>query len=120
MDDDGFCLTGQGGDTYRCSRLLLATGMIDLLPAIRDAVGPDYPLIFDSGVRSGTDVLRAIALGADFVMLGRAFHYGIGALGAAGAPQVAHILRAGMKADMGQMAITRPTQVRGRIVNRKG
>jgi tRNA-dihydrouridine synthase len=44
---------------------------IDLLPLIRNAVGPDYPLIFDSGVRSGEDVVKALALGADFVMVGR-------------------------------------------------
>jgi len=52
---------------------------IDLLPKIRAAVGQDYPLIFDSGVRSGEDVVKALTLGADFVMLGRPLLYALGA-----------------------------------------
>lgn len=54
------------------------------LPLIRAAVGPDFPLIFDSGVRSGEDVVKALALGADFVMLGRPVLYAIGADGERG------------------------------------
>ncbi|MGI9485512.1 MAG: alpha-hydroxy acid oxidase [Geminicoccaceae bacterium] len=52
---------------------------IDLLPRIRAAVGPDYPLILDSGVRSGEDVVKALTLGADFVMLGRPLLYALAA-----------------------------------------
>ena len=52
---------------------------IDLLPRVRSAVGPDYPLILDSGVRSGEDVVKALALGADFVMLGRPLLYALAA-----------------------------------------
>ena len=52
---------------------------IDLLPQIRAAVGPDYPLLFDSGIRSGEDVVKALALGADFVMIGRPFLYALAA-----------------------------------------
>lgn len=51
---------------------------------IRAAVGPDYPLFFDSGIRSGEDVLKAYALGADFVFLGRAMLYAMAAGGEAG------------------------------------
>ncbi|WP_102107567.1 alpha-hydroxy acid oxidase [Oceaniglobus roseus] len=75
----------------------------DVLPAIRDAVGPDYPLIADGAVRSGTDILRLLVRGADFVMLGRAPHWGLGAFGARGAAHVVHVLRAGLLADMGQL-----------------
>jgi len=60
------------------------------LPAIREAVGPGYPLLFDSGIRSGADVYKAIALGADAVMVGRLRVY---ALAVAGALGVAHVLR---------------------------
>ena len=57
---------------------------IEALPAIRAAVGPKYPLLFDSGLRSGEDVIRALAAGADFAMMGRPFLYSIGADGSRG------------------------------------
>ena len=57
---------------------------IDLLPRVRDALGTDIPLLFDSGVRNGEDVVKALALGADFVMLGRPILFALGAAGANG------------------------------------
>ena len=57
---------------------------IDLLPTIRDMVGVEFPIVFDSGIRGGEDVLKALALGADFVMLGRPVLYAIGADGKGG------------------------------------
>ena len=56
-----------------------------VLPDIRAAVGPDMPLIADGGIRSGLDIARLIACGADFVLLGRAFVYAVAAAGEAGA-----------------------------------
>lgn len=67
-----------------------APASLDALPAIRQAVGDGYPLLLDSGIRSGADVFKAIALGADAVMIGRLQVY---ALAAAGALGVAHLLR---------------------------
>ena len=52
---------------------------VSRLPLIREAVGNDYPLIFDSGIRNGESVVKALALGADFVMLGRPFLFASGA-----------------------------------------
>ena len=78
-----------------------AAATITVLPAVRAATR--LPIIFDSGIESGLDILRAIALGADFVMLGRTFHYGLGALGDAGAAHVIDILRQDMIANMGQL-----------------
>jgi L-lactate dehydrogenase (cytochrome) len=83
---------------------------IDLLPSIRAATR--LPLIFDSGIEGGLDVLRAIALGADFVMLGRAFHYGLAALGEAGAAHVLDILRQDMISNMGQIGARNLAEVR--------
>ncbi len=54
---------------------------IDLLPRVREALGTDMPLLFDSGVRNGEDVVKALALGADFVMLGRPVLFALGAGG---------------------------------------
>jgi isopentenyl diphosphate isomerase/L-lactate dehydrogenase-like FMN-dependent dehydrogenase len=69
-----------------------APAAIDVLPRIRRAVGEDYPLIFDSGVRSGEDVVKALAMGADFVMLGRPFMFALGAEGGCGVNSLIRIL----------------------------
>ena len=74
---------------------------IEALPAIRAAT--QLPIVFDSGVESGLDILRAIALGADFVMLGRAFHFALGALGAKGVDHLIDVLSKDMIANMGQL-----------------
>lgn len=63
------------------------------LPEIVQAVGSRTEVLFDGGVRSGQDVLRALALGARGVMIGRAYAYGLGALGEAGVTQALEILR---------------------------
>lgn len=75
---------------------------IDSLPAIVDRVGAQVPVIFDSGVRSGLDVARAIALGASFVFCGRAFMFGLGAVGEAGPGHAYEILREGLINTMAQ------------------
>ncbi|MDJ0826732.1 MAG: alpha-hydroxy acid oxidase [Rhodobacter sp.] len=95
-----------------------APAPIEVLPAIRAAVGPGYPLIFDSGVAGGLDILRALALGADFVMLGRAFHYGLAAFGARGAAHVVHILREDLKANLGQLGLGSFDGLADRLVHR--
>ena len=105
---DAVWVTNHSGRQFAAGRATL-----DFLPEVRAAT--TLPVIFDSGVRSGTDILRAIALGADFVMLGKAFHYGMAAFGAKGAAHVVHILREQMIADMGQMGISKPVQARDRL-----
>ena len=78
-----------------------APATIDALREIRAAT--DLPLIFDSGIEGGLDILRAYACGADFVMLGRAFHYALAALGAKGVDHLIDILTKDMQANMGQL-----------------
>jgi L-lactate dehydrogenase (cytochrome) len=63
------------------------------LPEIAQAVGGKTEVLFDGGVRSGQDVLRALALGARGVMIGRAYAYGLGAMGEAGVTQALEIIR---------------------------
>ena len=94
-----------------------APAALHCLPAIRAALGPDVPILFDSGIESGLDILRALALGADFVMLGRGWHYALGALGARGASHLLHILREDLIANMVQMGLARPDQARNCLID---
>ncbi|WP_120633552.1 alpha-hydroxy acid oxidase [Ruegeria sp. EL01] len=77
--------------------------VIDQLPGIREAVGTDMPLIYDSGIAWGLDIMRALAKGADFVMVGRAFQYAVAAFGARGVDHLVHILKADIEANMSQL-----------------
>ena len=76
---------------------------IDMLPPVRQAVGPDYPLLFDSGVRSGEDILKALALGANFVMLGRPILLALGADGRRGLASYLAYLAADFSSAMTQV-----------------
>lgn len=78
-----------------------APASIDALRMMRSET--DLPLIFDSGVEGGLDILRAFACGADFVMLGRAFHYALAALGPRGPAHLIEMLKKDLEANMGQM-----------------
>jgi L-lactate dehydrogenase (cytochrome) len=78
------------------------------LPRVAEAIGGKIPVLVDGGVRSGLDVVRMLALGADFVLLGRAWAY---ALAAAGEQGVAHVLKL-VEAEMRvAMALTGTTKV---------
>jgi L-lactate dehydrogenase (cytochrome) len=79
--------------------------VIEQLPKIRDAVGPEVPLIYDSGVAWGLDIMRALAKGADFVMVGRPFQYAVAAFGAKGIDHLVHILKADITANMSQLGV---------------
>ncbi|MFK7876501.1 MAG: alpha-hydroxy acid oxidase [Paracoccaceae bacterium] len=75
---------------------------IDMLAHIRAEVGPDYPLFFDSGIRSGEDVMRALQQGADFVFLGRILQFAIAARGEPGLHQLWDTLSDEMSIAMAQ------------------
>ena len=82
-----------------------APASIQALPEIVDAVGGTTTIILDSGVRTGLDIVRAIALGADFVLLGRAFLYGVAALGRRGADHVFRLLKEDATNNMTQLGV---------------
>ncbi|AUQ75465.1 alpha-hydroxy-acid oxidizing protein [Phaeobacter sp. LSS9] len=69
-----------------------ALSSIQMLPAIMDAVGDQIEVHLDSGIRSGQDVLKALALGAKGTMIGRAFVYGLGAMGQEGVTRALEVL----------------------------
>ncbi len=91
-----------------------APASIDVLPQIRAAT--DLPLILDSGIEGGLDILRALAKGADFVMLGRAWHYALGALGREGPAHLHAVLEKDMVANMAQIGAARLGEVPGRLI----
>jgi L-lactate dehydrogenase (cytochrome) len=76
---------------------------IDVLPAIAAETGSRATLIMDSGIRSGTDVIRAVALGAKTTFAGKAFLWGLGALGEAGPEHVINLLITEARAALGQI-----------------
>ena len=82
---DGIVVSNHGGRQVDGS-----VGALDALPAIADAVGDRTTILFDSGIRTGTDVVKALALGADAILLGRPFLYGLALAGQQG---VEHVLR---------------------------
>ncbi len=65
-----------------------AIGTLDALVGIREAVGPDPTVLLDSGIRSGADVFKALALGADAILLGRPYFYGLAVAGQRGVEEV--------------------------------
>jgi lactate 2-monooxygenase len=82
---DGLIVSNHGG-----RQVDGALGALDALSAVRAAVGPEFAVLFDSGIRTGADVFKALALGASSVCLGRPYVWGLGLDGQAG---VEHVLR---------------------------
>jgi isopentenyl diphosphate isomerase/L-lactate dehydrogenase-like FMN-dependent dehydrogenase len=81
---------------------------IDALPAISRAVGKSTTVMFDSGIRSGLDVVRAVALGAKAAFAGKAFLWALGALGNDGPGYLIELLIEEMRAVFGQIGARRP------------
>lgn len=79
---------------------------IDALPLVRRAVGAHYPLIFDSGLRDGEDIVKAFALGANFVMLGRPFLYAAGGAGHEGVARLIELLSEEIQVTLAQIGRT--------------
>lgn len=78
-----------------------APSSIEMLPQIADAVGADMEVMFDGGIRSGQDVMRALALGAQSCMIGRAYIHGLGAGGEAGVAKAIDIIANELNTTMG-------------------
>jgi len=97
---DGIGVSNHGGRQFDG-----APASIEVLPEIVKIVKGKTSIIFDSGVRTGLDILRALSMGADFVLLGRAFMYGVAALGEYGGDHVATILKDDLQNNMVQLGI---------------
>ena len=92
---------------------------IEALPLIRNIVGKEFPLIFDSGIRGGSDIVRALALGANFVMLGRPLMYGIGADGSRGLKKILNIIKEELGTTLGLVGLTDVNEISSEIIAEK-
>ncbi|MGN6557754.1 MAG: alpha-hydroxy-acid oxidizing protein [Solirubrobacterales bacterium] len=103
---DGIVVSNHGG-----RQVDGAVGSLDALPAIAEAVGGELAVLFDSGVRSGADVLKALALGADAVCLGRPYLWGLALDGQAGVEVVLKMVLAELDLTMALCGLTRVEEI---------
>src|SRR3954470_12972115 len=103
---DGVVVSNHGG--RNCDA---APSPIEVLPQIVKAVGDRTTVIFDSGIRRGTDVVKALALGAKMVLIGRSTLYGTAAAGEAGAKRALDIYRGEISRSMAQIACNKVSEI---------
>ncbi len=118
--DDAVRLKSAGVDAIQVSshgfrQLESATPPVIALSRIREAVGPDLPLYYDSGLRSGEDVLKAYATGADFTFLGRVLQFAIAAAGEEGLHRLWKVITDETSIAMAQTGITTLADARGAV-----
>jgi (S)-mandelate dehydrogenase len=112
---DGIVVSNHGG-----RQIEALPAPVDCLPAIVQAVGSRATVLLDSGIRSGTDVARALALGAAGAMAGKAFLWGLGALGADGPGHVIDLFIDELQSALGQIGAHSPAEARNVIIRHPG
>ena len=93
-----------------------APSAISALPKVVDAVGSQIEVMFDSGVRTGADIVRALALGARSCIVGRSYIYGLGAGGEAGVAQAIDILRKELDVTMALCGVKNVRDIDERVL----
>jgi L-lactate dehydrogenase (cytochrome) len=104
---DGVQLSNHGG-----RQLDRTVAPVDLIAPVREAVGPSFTVLVDSGVRHGADAAVALALGADAAVLGRAYLYGLMAGGEAGVDRVLDLLSGQFRSTMQFLGVTSVAELR--------
>jgi lactate 2-monooxygenase len=112
---DGVIVSNHGG-----RQVDGAIAALQALPTVRAAVGGEFPVLFDSGIRTGSDVFKALALGADAVCLGRPFVWGLALDGAAGVEHVLRCLLAELDLTLALSGYTSPAQLDASALTRSG
>jgi 4-hydroxymandelate oxidase len=110
---DGIIVSNHGGRSEASGRSTIAS-----LPEIVAAVQGRIPVLIDGGFRRGTDVFKALALGADAICIGRPYVWGLGAFGQAGVEQVLRILRAEFRRVMQEAGVTSVAEIDGSFIER--
>src|SRR3954468_21271002 len=111
---DGLIVSNHGG-----RQVDGAVAALDALPDVIAAVPDDYPVLFDSGIRSGADVVKALALGARAVLVGRPYIWGLGVAGEEGVRQVLRSLLAEVDLTMGLSGLTALAELDDEILRRR-
>jgi len=112
---DGLIVSNHGG-----RQIEALPAAIDALPAIARQVGKRATVMYDSGIRSGTDVVRALALGAAAAFAGKAFLWGLGALGDEGPSHVIDLLIEETQSALGQLGVHTPNEARSVVLRHNG
>jgi L-lactate dehydrogenase (cytochrome) len=112
MGADGIVVSNHGG-----RQLDGAISTISALPSISEAIAGRLTVMMDGGIRSGLDIVRSLALGADAVMIGRAWAYGLGARGQAGVTSVLDILADEMRVSMALMGCSKLSDLKGKAIS---
>ncbi|MBV9199710.1 MAG: alpha-hydroxy-acid oxidizing protein [Alphaproteobacteria bacterium] len=110
---DAVAISNHGG-----RQLDWAVAPLDLLPAVRRAVGERLTILVDGAMRRGTDVIKALALGADAVFVGRAVLYGVASAGQDGARRALDILRQELLRDLGLLGVPSVAELSPRLLVR--
>ena len=95
-----------------------AAATIDALPEIVEAVNGRIPVLIDSGFRRGTDVMKALAIGATAVCIGRPYLWGLGAFGQPGVEKVLEILRTETRVAMAQCGVRNTKEITPELIRR--
>jgi isopentenyl diphosphate isomerase/L-lactate dehydrogenase-like FMN-dependent dehydrogenase len=112
---DALVVSNHGGRILDFNRAAL-----EVLPEVVDAVGPKTPVILDSGVRSGGDIVKALALGAKAILTGRPVAWGVGAFGARGVVRVFELFSEEMKRVLCMTAVPSAAEITSQIIIRDG
>jgi L-lactate dehydrogenase (cytochrome) len=112
---DGLLVSNHGG-----RQIEALPAPIDCVPAVVKAVGSKATILFDSGVRSGTDVARALALGANAALAGKAFLWSLGALGAEGPGHAIDLFIDELQSALGQIGAHSPAEARNVTLRHPG
>lgn len=111
---DGLIISNHGG-----RQVDGAVSTMEMLPAIKEVVGDHFPLLLDSGVRTGADVFKALALGADAVCIGRPYAYGLAIAGQEGVSTVLQNLWADFELTMRLSGCARVEEIKGEVVSER-
>ena len=119
--EDAELAVGNGADAIVVSnhgarQLDSVVASIDALPDVAQAVGGKVPILMDGGIRRGTDIVKAIALGATAVQIGRPYVWGLAAFGQDGVQRVWELLAAEFKLALALAGKTKPSEVDARMV----